>query len=427
MDGLSAYEIYIKYYPGYIGTEFDWIRDLASGQLVKTVTLNFDGGTTSSYKTSYFYGEKLLTLPITSRQDYSFDSWQVNDQSIGDTYYVVENLTIKAIWKPVVDNNISYTITWQNYDGTVLEIDSNVSYGENPSYNGENPIRINTSEFSYIFIGWSPTITVVIESATYTAQYNQSLQVSPEALYFDYLCNNTTTWEQCDETSGTVKNLTVFGREITYYRRFALIQYIFTSGTKYTVDLKNSTLRYEYAQSYYQRDLLFKTWAGNLTRKDADTIEKNFLTLLTNIENHFVAMDSIYNRKLKPNDFNPNWEVLENYETNLYVSPEEQEAIELAEIIKNIVIDNISYYQSSSTYIDGSFRITNNTGKTIDYMSMSILYYNSNNQIINSEFANTGTLFNNASVIKSLINRIEGYSYTDIAYIKIVITKVDVT
>jgi hypothetical protein len=97
-DGLSSYEIYKQYYQGYPGTEQDWINDFVTNQLVKTVTLNFDGGTTSSYKTSYFKGEKLQTLPTTTKQYYTFDNWQINNQSIGVNYYVVDNVTITAKW-----------------------------------------------------------------------------------------------------------------------------------------------------------------------------------------------------------------------------------------------------------------------------------------------------------------------------------------
>ena len=98
-DGLSAYEIYKKYYPGYPGTEFDWINDLALGQLVKTVMLNFDGGTTSSYKTTYFKGEIIGTLPTTSKSYYNFLGWSINGQLINQNYYVVSNIILIALWE----------------------------------------------------------------------------------------------------------------------------------------------------------------------------------------------------------------------------------------------------------------------------------------------------------------------------------------
>jgi hypothetical protein len=243
---------------------------------------------------------------------------------------------------------------------------------------------------------------------------------------FDYFCNFSPNWEQCNETSGTVKNLTQFGLETTYYRRYGVFEDKFSSGTTYITNLKKSTIRFESGGWYYQRDFLFKTWSGNVNRSDADAIERNFQILL-DFDDLFDIIEEIYERKLQLSDFNPDWEVLESYETNLYISPEEAEAIGLEELKQNILISDITYYQRSVDYIDGSFRITNNTGKTIEYMTMEILYHNSNNQIIDSEFTNQGTLFNGASVTKSLINSIDGYSYSDIAYITVVITSVRVS
>lgn len=71
---------------------------------------------------------------------------------------------------PITEN--SYTITWKNYDGTVLEIDEKVPAGATPSYDGTTPLRENTQNYNYTFSGWSPEIKAVTSDATYTAQYD---------------------------------------------------------------------------------------------------------------------------------------------------------------------------------------------------------------------------------------------------------------
>jgi hypothetical protein len=270
-----------------------------------------------------------------------------------------------------------------------------------------------------------------ILSSSYVPSVNSSSSVSllaPGELLFDYYCNVSTTgnWEQCDENSGTVKSLSTFGLEIIYYKRFAIYEYKYSNGAKYTTDLKKSTILFESGNWIYGRDFLFKSWTGNVDRIDADALENDFEAILNSYNGLFAIIKEVYGREIQLNDFNPNWNTLINYETNLYISPAEEAAIELAKLIEKILITNISYYRSSLEYIDGSFTITNKTGKTINYMTMSILYHNSNNQVINSEFTNQGTLFNNSSVTKSLINRMQGYSYNDIAYITVVITSVRV-
>ena len=50
---------------------------------------------------------------------------------------------------------LSITVTWQNYDGSILEVDEDVPYGSMPSYDGETPRRDGHNHYSYTFIGYS--------------------------------------------------------------------------------------------------------------------------------------------------------------------------------------------------------------------------------------------------------------------------------
>lgn len=263
------------------------------------------------------------------------------------------------------------------------------------------------------------SLMVILSSLLFACSSNTD---EPNELIYDYYCNvsKTGNWEQCDEDSGTVKNLAIFQREVIYYRRFAIYELFYSNGTKYTFDLQNSTIRVENGNLIYERDFLFKSYRGNVSRSEADSIE-NFIQSFFDVFLPFDLIEENYGVKLQLSDFNSNWEALEEKETFLYVSPDEA-AEELSE---RIIISDISYFRSSSDYIDGSFKITNNTGKTISYMTMDILYYNFNNVIIDTVFTNQGNLFNSATVSISLINRLQGYSFNDIAYIDVVITSVD--
>ena len=79
---------------------------------------------------------------------------------------------------PGTDDNVFYTITFKDYDGTVLQT-SSVKKGETPAYNKSNPSRENDDNYSYTFSGWQPTLTKVSEDAVYTATYtSQSLPYS---------------------------------------------------------------------------------------------------------------------------------------------------------------------------------------------------------------------------------------------------------
>ena len=67
---------------------------------------------------------------------------------------------------------VYYKITWENWDGTVLDTDT-VKAGQVPEYTGNKPTRPADSNYTYTFKGWSPSIAAAKENKTYTAQYTK--------------------------------------------------------------------------------------------------------------------------------------------------------------------------------------------------------------------------------------------------------------
>lgn len=63
-----------------------------------------------------------------------------------------------------------YTIIFQNYDGTVLQ-SSIWEEGTTPVYSGATPTKASDDTYRYVFNGWTPSITAVTGSKTYTAIY----------------------------------------------------------------------------------------------------------------------------------------------------------------------------------------------------------------------------------------------------------------
>ncbi len=64
------------------------------------------------------------------------------------------------------------SVSWLDEDGTLLEFDEGVAFGQTPSYDGATPHKASSAEFEYEFAGWTPEISEVVADAVYTAVYN---------------------------------------------------------------------------------------------------------------------------------------------------------------------------------------------------------------------------------------------------------------
>ena len=100
----------------------------------------------------------------TAQYTYMFSGWSPAVSEVSETavYRATYSATVK-----------SYTILFKNDDGSVLQ-HSQVAYGELPQFNGEEPQKSATAQFSYEFAGWNKTITSVVGDETYLATYSVS-------------------------------------------------------------------------------------------------------------------------------------------------------------------------------------------------------------------------------------------------------------
>ncbi|MBR1566718.1 MAG: InlB B-repeat-containing protein, partial [Oscillospiraceae bacterium] len=182
-----------KVYDDKQAVEFDGDVDLYAVWERAAITVTFD----ANVKEGTVYGEmepqtisvngEKLTANAFDRFGYDFIGWNTQadgkgvdyaDESLfsGDT-----DITLYAQWQAK-----TYTITWVNWNGDLLEKDENVPFGSDPSYDGADPIRPDTESKHYTFSGWNPDVVPVDGDKEYKANFTESditytLTFSPNA------------------------------------------------------------------------------------------------------------------------------------------------------------------------------------------------------------------------------------------------------
>lgn len=68
-----------------------------------------------------------------------------------------------------LNNSNGYTVKWVNYDGTILEIDTNVVKNAYPYFDADIPVKEKNDGGYYTFAGWQPELSKVTNDITYTA------------------------------------------------------------------------------------------------------------------------------------------------------------------------------------------------------------------------------------------------------------------
>ena len=102
-------------------------------------------------------------------EDYTYDFSGWTPEVVAATADAQYTATFTAV--PKIK---TYTVTWQNYDGTTLETDEDVAEGTVPTYNGATPTKPDDEQYTYSFDKWSPDISAVSGDITYTATYSRT-------------------------------------------------------------------------------------------------------------------------------------------------------------------------------------------------------------------------------------------------------------
>ena len=127
-----------------------------------TVTFKDYDGTVLKTQENVEYKKSAIAPAEPTRTGYTFTGW---DKAFTE---ITADTTITATY-----SIISYTVTWTNYDDTVLKTDT-VDYGETPAYTGATPTKPADAQYTYTFVGWTPEINTVTGDVTYKATYTNA-------------------------------------------------------------------------------------------------------------------------------------------------------------------------------------------------------------------------------------------------------------
>ena len=136
-----------------------------------TVTWKYEDGTILQQirvphgETAPEYSGSTPTKKSTDEFDYVFSGWKeehVYGYQIVSMNFIAQFTEVKR----------SYTVTWKNYDGTVLETDT-LEYGTVPTYDGTTPVKASDKTYTYEFDTWDKEVVAVTGDVTYTATFNE--------------------------------------------------------------------------------------------------------------------------------------------------------------------------------------------------------------------------------------------------------------
>lgn len=190
----------------------------------------------------------------------------------------------------------TYTVTWKNYDGAILEVDRNVKEGSYPSYDGATPTRPSDSSYSYSWIGWTPTITAVNSNKTY---YAKTIATPLDTNYsFDNtvtIVKGTSYWFKCEPIVWNILNKT--SNKYLVLSSVLLDSHPYSTSTTRTIDGETvypNNYKYSDVRNWLNNDFLDSIFFVNNSYIQTTTVDNSAKT--TNNGNIIYACENTHDK-----------------------------------------------------------------------------------------------------------------------------------
>lgn len=146
------------------------------------ITYHLNEGVNASENPATFTIEDAVSLVNPTRVGYVFAGWYRDSELTQLVTSVPKgtktNMDLYAKWS--LDTNVTYVITWQNEDGSVIKT-STLAQGSMPAFDGTTPSKTETDTHTYVFTGWSPALELVSKDQTYVATFSMESKFAGKA------------------------------------------------------------------------------------------------------------------------------------------------------------------------------------------------------------------------------------------------------
>lgn len=195
------------------------------------------------------YGGQTPTMQTTAQYTFVFSGWEPT------LVNAVEDATYTALYDSIVNE---YQIIFKNHDGTTLQT-SSIQYGQLPEYTSSTPTKEATTQYTFVFSGWSPQVDTVKSDAEYIAQFDTI--VNQYAI--TYLNDNGDTLMVDSVAYGT---LPVYAGETPTKEATAQYTFAFSGWSPTLVEVTgDATYTATYTSSVQRYDLILEGENGVVT------------------------------------------------------------------------------------------------------------------------------------------------------------------